>query len=164
MALDETVAGASTDTYATLAEYQARATAMGWTLSGTDAGDEVHLRRAAVALDSSYSWKGYRGSETQARDWPRDDVGYVDGWWVDGDVVPQAIKVAQMEMAHLIQGGADPLANVDAPIKSKREKVDVIEEETEYAGAKTLPRFTVVDRILRPYVKAGAGQVHMARA
>jgi len=164
MALDTSIAGTSADTYATLAEYQARATAMGWTLSGTDSGDEVNLRRAAVAIDESHSFIGLKQYQNQARAWPRLVNQLVDGWPIDPDTIPEALKAAQMEMAHLIQGGADPLANVDAPIKSKREKVDVIEEETEYAGAKTLPRFTVVDRILRPYVKAGAGQVHMARA
>lgn len=164
MALDATVAGQNADSYATLEEYQARAAAFGWTLSGTDATDEVNLRRATVILDASYSWLGVRGSEFQARDWPRDDVGFVDGWWVDSAIVPEAIKAAQMEMAFLIQGGADPLATVEAPVKRKREKVDVIEEETEYAGGKTLPRFTAVDRILRDYVRAGAGQVHLARA
>lgn len=164
MALDATVAGASADSYVTLAEYQARAAAFGWSLSGVDATDEVNLRRAAVILDASYGWKGLRGSEFQARDWPRDNVGYVDGWWVDSDVVPQAIKDAQMEMAFLIQGGADPLATVTAPIKRERKKADVLEIETEYAGGKALPRFTAVDRILRDYVRAGAGQIHLARA
>lgn len=164
MALDATVAGENADSYATLAEYQARATAFGWTLSGTDATDEINLRRAAIVLDASYGWKGLRGSEFQARDWPRDYVGYVDGWWIDSDIVPQAIKDAQMEMAFLIQGGADPLATVQAPVKRERKKADVLEIETEYAGGKALPRFTAVDRILRDYVRAGAGQVHLARA
>jgi regulator of PEP synthase PpsR (kinase-PPPase family) len=164
MALDATSAGQSADSYVTLSEYQARATAMGWTLADTDAANEINLRRAAVVLDSSYGWKGVRGSEFQARDWPRDNVGYVDGWWVDGDIVPQAIKDAQMEMAFLIQGGADPLATVTAPVRRERKRADVLETETEYAGGKALPRFTAVDRILRDYVRAGAGQIHLARA
>lgn len=164
MALDATSAGQNADSYVTLAEYQARAAAFGWTLSGADATDEVNLRKAAVALDASYGWKGLRGSEFQSLDWPRDDVGYVDGWWIDSDFVPQAVKAAQMEMAYLVQNGADPLATVEAPVKRKREKVGPIEDETEYAGALTLPRFTAVDRILRDYVRAGAGQIHLVRA
>lgn len=163
MALDATSAGQNADSYVTLDEYQARATAFGWTLSGDDATDEVNLRKAAVALDASYGWKGLRGSEFQSLDWPRDDVGYVDGWWIDSQIVPQAIKAAQMEMAYLIQGGAEPLATVQAPVKRERKKADVLEIETEYAGGKSLPRFTAIDRILRDYVRAGAGQIHLAR-
>ena len=162
--LDETPGGESADTYATLAEYQARAAAMGWTLAGTDAEDEANLRRAAVALDASYQWRGQKRTRAQALDWPRDNVGYVDGWLIEPETIPQAVKSAQMEMAFIIQGGADPLATVEAGIKRKREKVDVIEEETEYAGALTSPRFTAVDRILRDYVRAGAGQIALSRA
>lgn len=164
MTLDATIAGQSADSYVTLTEYQARAAAFGWVLSGVDATDEVNLRRAALAIDTSHDWRGVKGSEIQARDWPRDDVGYVDGWWVDSDIIPQAVKDAQMEMAFLIQNGADPLATVEAPIKRKREKVGPIEEETEYAGSLALPRFTAVNRLLRSYVRAGAGQVRLARA
>ena len=163
MTLDATVAGASADSYVALAEYQARAVSLGWALSGADATDEVNLRKAAIALDATYDWAGLRGSENQALDWPRDDVGYVDGWWIDGDIVPQAIKAAQMEMAFLIQGGADPLATIDGVVRRKSEKVGPITEETEYAGGQALPRFTRVDRILRPYLRSGAGQTKMVR-
>ena len=116
MALTATIASATADTYATLAEYQARATAMGWTLSGTDAADEANLRRAAVALDALWAFVGYRQFETQARDWPRVTRVVVDGWSVAADTIPQAIKDAQCELAYLIQGGANPMATVDGVV------------------------------------------------
>jgi len=169
MALDTTIGGAASDSYATLAEYTARAAAMGWTLAETDAANEINLRRAAVALDASYAFRGVKSTAAQALEWPRTDgsmhfsVYAFDPYRIIATEIPKAIKDAQMELAHLIQGGADPLATVDAPIKRKREKLDVIEEETEYAGALTLPRLTAVDRILRPYLRAGAGQAAMVR-
>lgn len=159
MALTTTIGGASSDSYATLAEYQARATAMGWTLSGTDATDEVNLRRAAVALDATYSWLGMRQYQTQALDWPRLVDDLVDDWPLDPDTVPQAVKDAQMEMAFLIQGGADPLDTYEGGVK--REKIDVI--EVEYT-AKGRPRYDAVDRLLRKYVMAAPGQSRMVRA
>lgn len=164
MALITTIAAADADSYATLAEYTARAAAMGWTLADTDAANEINLRRAAVVNDKIYSFIGMKQYQFQARSWPRLVDDLVDDWPIDPDTVPGAIKDAQMEMAFLIQGGADPLATVQAGIKRKREKIDVIEEETEYSGALTLPRFTAVDRILRDYVRAGAGQIALSRA
>lgn len=159
MAMIATIGGASSDTYAMLAEYQERASAMGWTLSGTDATDEVNLRRAAVVIDATYSWIGMKQYQTQARDWPRLVDQLVDGWPIDPDTVPEAVKTAQMEMAYLIQGGADPLATYEGGVK--REKIDVI--EVEYT-AKGRPRYDAVDRLLRGYVVAGPGISRMVRA
>lgn len=164
MTLITTVAATDADSYATLAEYTARAEAMGWTLADTDAANEVSLRRAAVVIDETYVFVGLKQYQFQARSWPRLVNQLVDGWPIDPDTIPSAIKEAQMEMAFLIQGGADPLATVTAPVKRERKKADVLEIETEYAGGKALPRFTAVDRILRDYVRAGAGQIHLARA
>lgn len=164
MALITTTGAADADSYATLAQYAARASAMGWTLADTDAANEINLRRAAVVIDSGYQFIGMQQYQFQSRDWPRLVSDLVDDWPIDPDTIPQAIKDAQMEMAFLIQGGADPLATVTAPIKRERKKADVLEIETEYAGSKLLPRFTAVERILRPYLRAGAGQVNLVRA
>ena len=159
MALDTTIGGASADSYATLAEYEARATAMGWTLEDTDAANEVNLRRAAVALDASFSWVGIKQYRTQARGWPRSVAELVDDWPVAADTIPVAIKEAQMEMAYLIQGGADPLATYEGGVK--REKIDVI--EVEYT-AKGRPRYDAVNRLVRDYVAVSSGQARMVRA
>lgn len=163
MALDTTIGGTSADSYVTLAEYQARAAALGWTLSDTDAENEINLRRAAVVIDETYSFIGMKQYQFQARSWPRLVNQLVDSWPIDPDTIPGAVKSAQMEMAFLLQGGADPFATYDGAVKRKREKVDVIEEETEYTGGKGRPMFTGVDRILRDYITSGAGQVRAVR-
>lgn len=163
MALTETVGGASSDTYATLVEYQVRATAMGWTLSGADATDEAHMRRAAVALDALWTFVGYRQYEEQARDWPRVTSAVVDGWSVAADIFPRAIKDAQCEMAYLIHGGADPMATVEGVVKRKRVKGGPAETETEYLGGKGRARYTAVEALLRPYLLAGVGQIRLVR-
>jgi hypothetical protein len=163
MTLDATISGTEADTYAELDEYTAYAAAFGWTLAATDAANEVNLRRAAVAIDAGYEFFGVRQYQFQTRQWPRLDVGIINGWPVNPDTIPQAIKDAQMEMAFAIQGGTDPLAIYEGAISRKREKLDVLEEETEYLGGKARPRFTAVDRILRDYITNGTGQTRMVR-
>jgi len=169
MALDTTVGGASSDSYATLGEYQAYAAAMGWTLTASESEQETHMRRARVYLDRAYLWHGYRASETQALQWPRDMVPAVDGFSVASDSIPQPIMDAQCEMAWLIHEGADPFATVSGgEVKRKREKVDVIEEETEYGDARERPLYPSVDALVRGYNKgkqgAVAGSVTLVRA
>ena len=163
MALDTTIGGTSADSYATLAEYQARATALGWTLGADDAADEVNLRKAANVIDETYSFIGQKQYQFQARSWPRLVNNLVDGWPIDPDTIPSAIKDAQMEMAFLIQGGATPLALIDGIVKRKREKLDVIEEETEYFGGQGKQTYPVISAILRDYIVGGPGQVRMVR-
>jgi hypothetical protein len=160
MALTTTIGAANADSYATLAEYEARAVVMGWALADTNAANEINLRRAAMAIDATYEWVGMKQYQFQARDWPRLVNQLVDGWPIDPDTVPQAIKNAQMEMAYLIHGGADPLATFTGGVK--RQKVDVI--EIEYAGASGRPRYDAVDRLLSGYVTAAPGQSVMVRA
>jgi hypothetical protein len=159
MALDTTIGAATADSYATVAEYADRAEVLGWE-PGTVAQMEIDLRRAAMAIDATYEWVGMKQYQFQARDWPRLVNQLVDGWPIDPDTVPQAIKNAQMEMAYLIHGGADPLATYTGGIK--RQKVDVI--EVEYAGASGRPRYDAVDRLLSGYVTAAPGQSVMVRA
>ena len=173
MALDTTLSGEQADSYVTLAEYQARGAALGWTLAASDTADEVNLRRAAIALDVTYTWRGVIVQEFQAREWPRytaEAHGYNFGAFgtmrdfpIRSDRIPREIKEAQMELAFLIQNGADPLATVDGLVKRKREKLDVLEEETEYFGGQGKPRYPAVDRLVRRYITGGPGQASMVR-
>lgn len=163
MALDTTIGGTSADSYVTLAEYEARATSLGWTLADTDAANEINLRRAATVIDDTYAFIGMKQYQFQSRSWPRLVNQLVDSWPIDPDTIPDAVKSAQMEMAFLLQGGADPFETYNGAVKRKREKVDVIEEETEYTGGKGRPMFTGVDRILRDYITSGPGQVKAVR-
>lgn len=164
MALTTTIGGAATDSYATAAEYTARASAMGWTLTTTT--QDANMRRAAVALDARWLARasGYRQYQTQLREYPRVWAGYVNGWPVNPDTIPQAIKDAQMELAYLIQGGADPMATLDGVVASERVKAGPVESDTAYMGGKGLPSYTAVNALIAPYLTAGQGQSRLVRA
>lgn len=169
MALDTTIGGASSDSYGTLAAYQAYGAAFGWTLSGVDATDEVNLRLARRYLDTAYVWKGTKVSTSQALEWPRLISGYVEGFPVSSETIPQAVIEAQFEMAYLLQGGATPQATVTTGgILRERKKFDVMEKDTTYASARELAAYPLVDAMVSPYVerKQGAvsGSIPLARA
>jgi len=162
MALDTSIGGTSADSYGTLAEYTAYATGQGWTLADTDAANEVHLRRAAVYLDRKHKFVGLKQYQFQALAWPRLYDGLVDDWPIDPDTIPTDIKHAQFEVAYLLQGGLDPFATIET--STTKDMIEVgpitLSEETTPTGT---PRIVAVEGLLRPYLKAGAGQVALVR-
>lgn len=159
MAIDVTVGGASANSFVTLTEYQDYRK-LYYGVDGTeyDLQDELHLMRAVRHLERSYVWKGVRVNSTQAREWPRYISGYVEGFPVATDAIPQAIKDAQCEMAYRISQGDTPDATIEnGAIQSKREKVDVIEEETVYARSRERQAYPIVDGLVAPYAKMKRG-------
>jgi hypothetical protein len=164
MTLTTTIGGAASDSYITLAEWASYAADQGWTLTGTDDQREAYLRRAALAVDTSYTFLGNERYSTQKRAWPRVIIPLVKGWPVSSDTIPQEVKDAQAELAFLIMGGADPLATFEGVIESERSKVGPIERDRTYLGGKARSRYTAVDRILAPYVIGGAGSLQVVRA
>ena len=129
-----------TDSYVSEAELTAYATARGIVLEG-DA--TVALIRAMDYLGVQ-SWAGYRTVSTQPLDFPRNGE----------TTVPQAIKTAQMQLAIVYDGGADPLAPVGPAVK--KETVDVL--ETEYqTGAGGVTAYPMIDRLIAPYLADASG-------
>lgn len=161
MALVVTIGGATSDSYITLAEWQAYWTARGVDLTQVeqDAAHEADLRRAADVIDGTYDFIGMRQYQTQSRDWPRLVSGLVDDWPINPDTIPQAIKDAQAEMAYLIHEGADPYATFTGTVA----KAKAGPTEVEYLGGSGRPAYTGVNRILRNYITSGQGQSRMAR-
>lgn len=154
---------ANADSYVTLVEWQTYGAAflnVDLTAHGHDASHEANLRRAAQYLGAAYLWKGDKVESGQALAWPRYISGYVDGYPVASDEIPEGVKRAQMEMAYLIHEGADPFATITGgAVKSKREKVDVIEEATEYASFRDRDAYPMVDQLVGPYVDGKVGTV-----
>ena len=167
MALDTTIGGASTDSYATLAEFEYYVefvigdTGIGG--HGHDASHESDLRRAFTWLNRK-SWIGTKQYQTQAGAWPRLTSKYIDGWPVDADTIPDDIKNAQLELAYLIHEGLDPFATVtNGSVKVERSKAGPVETETEYMTSRATPRLVAVEGLIAPYLKA-SGQIKLGRA
>lgn len=168
----ETGAGLSTATsYVTVAEARAYALARGVTLSATDSVVEIQLLKAMDYLQSlTQAYQGYKTwppalgqyDHEQALAWPRNGV-YIDGYSLNSDVIPQALKDAQCQLVIEIFNGVDIMpTGTGNPIK--RKKVDVL--ETEYFSASTapLPNLTLVDAILRPLMGWGYGTAYTIRS
>lgn len=156
------VAGA--DSYVTLAVFEAYATSRGWTVADTDAANEVNLRRAFDVLNRKYAYRGEKVDEgAQIGAWPRYIVKSRWEYVTPANDIPQAVKDAQCELAHLIQGGLDPFATVAGVVLSERSKAGPVEVETTYTGGLSTPRIVAVEGLLAPFLASGRGQAAMVR-
>jgi hypothetical protein len=162
MALDTTIGGTASDSYGTLAFYTTYALAMGFTLSGTDAANEINLRKAAIYLDRKYSFIGMQQYQYQALSWPRLVNDLVDDWPINPDTIPLDIIHAQFEVAYILQGGLDPFATIETNVTSDTIKVGPITLEAETLPTST-PRIVAVEGLLRGYIRGGVGMANMVR-
>lgn len=112
----------NSNSYVSEADFGAYATDRGITVSGTAA---VLLIQAMDYIEQQ-PYKGIKGTDEQALQWPRYGV-YVDSYYVGETVIPQLLKDALCEVALGIDAGNNPLASVDRT--TKREKVGDIEVE-----------------------------------
>ena len=171
MALDTTIGGTSSDSYGTLADYEAYVVANidpNFNGHGHDSTHEMHLRRAAQYLDRNYNWIGQQQYQFQARDWPRLTLQLVDGWPIDPDTIPTAIIHAQFEVAYALEtAGINPFATLtEGSVKRTRAKAGPVESETEYQSARTLPRIVAIEGLVKSYAiggPIGGGQIRMGR-
>lgn len=101
--LDATVAGATSNTYATRAEGDnyalSRPYFTTWDASTDDEKNRA-LVRATQLIDLYVDWDGHPTSSTQALAMPRSGLVTRDGLLVSSGVVPTRIKHAQVELAH----------------------------------------------------------------
>lgn len=162
MALDTAVGGASSDSYASVAEFDVYAAALGWTVTATEAAKEAALRRGRVYLDSRYQWKGAKATREQALQWPRLEVYDEAGWYVDSDTIPKEIKDAQCELAYSEISGTSILPQKEGAKLSETVKAGPVGVTTNYGAAPSSPRFGTVDGLVRQYV-LGSGLSRIVR-
>lgn len=135
----------------------------------TTADKEKALIEATQYIDNSFSFIGVHGTldlDTQPLAWPRDGVvirsgtfKYVD---IENDVVPQAVKDAQAELAlEALSARLDPVQDRGGAVK--KTKVDVIEVEY-FDWAPSAKTFKFVTKLLRPYLESGPGNMKLTRA
>lgn len=123
------------------------------TWTGTDAAKEAALIRGCDYMERRYKgrWIGVKATEAQALAWPRSWATDVEGYAIDADTIPDAVKRANFEAALLILTGTDlepVLTRGGAPIR-ERVKAGPVESETEYnAGAPARATVTAIDGLL----------------
>ena len=134
--------------------------------SWTDAeliAKERALLDASQYLDATYRWVGAKKTQAQGLGWPRAAACDPDGFSIATNIVPGKVKEAAFELA-LVALAADLLSPLErgGAIKRKLEKVDVIEEETEYQdGAPSNRTYPLVDRMLTGLYEGRAGGINL---
>lgn len=117
MALDATVGGAASDTYATLAEAETYVSSqyLNPTVKSNwdglaDLAKESLLKRATQLLDRHVVWLGEIFGDVQALSWPRACATDRHGRDVESTVVPAFVKEFQIEVALWVmtQAGITP--------------------------------------------------------
>lgn len=140
--------------YITAAELDAWASERGIDLSDYDNDDKEAAIVASTLdyLEVFYTFKGDPVDEDQALQLPTDEVT------VNAKIKQASAQAAYYQLQGLLQ--VDHATSNDAEIKRLREKIDVIEEETEYVEGTRITykvRTPIIDRLLKPYIVAGSG-------
>ena len=127
---------------------------------------EAALRRGYSYMQQAYRmrWAGFRTVQTQALDWPRQQVPRTDifggqrGNYYSYAVIPNEVIQAQAELALKAVAG-DLLADIDPPVAS--ESVGPISVTYFSTGTKT-KQYPSIDRLLAPFLQ-GVGNIKMVR-
>lgn len=169
--IDETVGGASANSFVSLAEADAymesRLNASTWESSASTDDKNRALVEATRMLDT-LAWAGRTAADTQALAWPRDWVVDPDSPtqdYFDNDELPQRLKDATMELAfQFIKAGTTDVAARDTKLDVVSETIDVISKT--YAphgrpdGVRRYPR---VWGLIAPLMARGANQRRTVR-
>lgn len=154
MALDTTVGGENSDSYASVTEADTYHAAYGntaWAAISTSALKEAALRKAAQYIDTKV-FIGVKVSATQALEWPRYQVE-IGGYCVSSETIPSDIKVAQMEAA-LIASSESLTPNLSNGSVIEETVGKITKRYSDYTkdGGKKWP---LVDKLLRGYTMGG---------
>ncbi len=162
LVIEDGTGKADAESYASIADIAAYATARGLTFAitgGTNEADaEAAARRATVWLDATYRGR-FTGRRTngraQALEWPRSGAydNQVPPDYIESDEIPREIIDACIEAAVREKASPGSLSpDVTPGTVAKREKVGALEVEYFRGGgvADQRPIATVIDDILAP--------------
>lgn len=135
-----------------------------WDAASTSSKESA-LIRATDYLDENYRsrWKGYRGSQDQALDWPRYSVVDGDGYLVASDAVPGQLSSALVEIAVTVVADTEsmtPEATTAGSVRRERIRAGSVESETEYSSPEptilsAAQRYPKVHRMLGDLIDQG---------
>jgi hypothetical protein len=147
---------ANANSYATLEQLRAYATARGVTLSAVDATLEPLAIKSIDYLESVRDkFKGDKLTRAQALQWPRANVE-IDGFEVAENEIPIELLNAQCACVMELHAGKDLLPTSDGRILI-RDKTGPLEQEWQSGTGSTSDSFPKVDALLQPLFKNMAG-------
>lgn len=151
---DGTGSNPNANSYVTLVEAQAYASARGLTATLT----EGQLVQAVDYLEAQRSqYQGTKVHPSQPLQFPRNDV-YVDDILVDYTTIPNILKQAQIRLAIEVSNGIDLFPTRTSGTFVKREKVGPIDTEySEAIGVGLAPELLAVDALLAPLFNQNGG-------
>lgn len=138
-----------------------------WSPSTEALGEQAILRAMLYVEGFADEFRGDPVSGSQALSWPREYVADKRGTaWLDATVIPDAILNAVCEAAiiELANPGTLQTSSIATTqtVKRLRQKVDVLEKETEYfEGSETAKkdRFEKINAWLEPFLQAKSNRV-----
>lgn len=163
-----------TDSYITLEDAREYASMFALDLPTDDTEAEALLRRACKAMDRKYAarYLGYKKTTTQPLQWLRNvgefntyrSEGELWGYTIDSDgnprdfsIFPPELGEAQVEMAVLIQNGADPLNQSSPKATSATDTIGDLSTSRTYSRPYAPDTFSRVETILRPLLLVSIG-------
>lgn len=132
------------------------------TLSQTTAEKDAAIIIATQYVDLNNKWKGAIAMSDQALDWPRFGVRDDEGRVIASMTIPTQLKNAVAEYAkRQLTAPIQPDVTDEGALKKVKEKVDVIEVETEYqdntGGYFGLRSYPLADNYLIGLIRGGVG-------
>jgi len=169
------------DTYISLANAQAYASANGLTLGANDSATESLLKQATVALDRIYGnrYLGEKDTASQPLAWPRlvgsgrphfeGESLYVtydsDGNPRDFSGLQPETGYAQVELAAMVQASVDIYAQPAPAVSAFTNRVASLEESKTLANAQGWQQNPLykISLILRPLLENNSGSISITR-
>lgn len=152
------VAGANA--YITAAELVDYWADRGITISAPTAEQEAAIVVSTQYVGLNNNWSGFAVSADQSLDWPRRGTYTDKGFLIPADEIPQQLKFAVAEYAYRqLTADLQPDIGDEGAVKRQRDKVDVLETETEYqdntGGYFGVKRYPMADRYLTSLTLGG---------
>lgn len=145
------VAGANS--YASLVNLRAYATARGIALSATDSELEIHAIKAMDYIESFRTkFQGSKTDSAQSLQWPRSDV-YIDGYEFESNLIPADLVNAQCACVIELHNGVDLMPTRKDTREVIRDKTGPMETEWAPGSGSAMPALPKVDALLQPLLK-----------
>ena len=110
----------------------------------------------------AYDYIGIKRERLQPLQWPRLQV-WVDGYYIDSDVIPAQLKNAQCEAAIAIDAGNNPLNPIEKDVKSETVgDISVVYKDSSASATIVKTILNAVKKLLRNGGNANTFKVNKA--